>query len=39
MNEVKEAGIFPKIVFRGLGGRLDESRIVGSKKSANKMIN
>lgn len=38
MNEVKEAGIFPKIVFRGLGGRLDES-IVGSKKSENRMIN
>lgn len=39
MDKIKEAGIFPKIVFRGLGGRLDESRIAGSKKSTNKMIN
>lgn len=32
-TEVEEAQIFPKIVFRGLGGRLDELRIAGSKKA------
>lgn len=32
-TEVKEAGIFPKIVFRGLGGRLDVSRTAGSKNA------
>ena len=28
-TEVKEAGIFPKIVVGGLGGRLDVSRTAG----------
>lgn len=37
--EFKEARIFPKIFFRGFGGRLDESRRTGSKKAENKMIN
>lgn len=31
-TDVEEAQIFPKIVFRGLGRRL-ESRIAGSKKA------